>query len=43
VHFASDDMKEVTREGSSDLLIKSPMPGIITKVYKKAGDKVKKG
>lgn len=41
--FESDQMKEVTRQGSSELSLKSPMPGIITKVYKKTGDSVKKG
>lgn len=43
VHFDSDKMKEVKREGSSDLVLKAPMPGIITKVYQKPGTIVKKG
>jgi acetyl/propionyl-CoA carboxylase alpha subunit len=36
-------MKVVKREGNSDLLLKAPMPGIITKVYQKAGNLIKKG
>jgi hypothetical protein len=36
-------MKEVKKEGISDLVLKSPMPGIITKVYQKAGNIIKKG
>ncbi len=43
VHFDSDKMKEVKKEGKSDLLLKAPMPGIITKVYQKPGNKIKKG
>lgn len=43
VHFDSDKMKEVKREGNSDLVLKAPMPGIITKVYQKAGNRIKKG
>ena len=43
VHFDSDKMKEAKREGSSDLLLKAPMPGIITKVYQKPGNVIKKG
>ena len=43
VQFESDKMKEVKKEGISDLVLKSPMPGIITKVYQKAGNIIKKG
>lgn len=31
------------KAGSSELFLKAPMPGIITKVFHKAGDKLKKG
>lgn len=43
IHFDSDKMKEVKKEGKSDLLLKAPMPGIITKVYQKPGSLIKKG
>jgi len=43
IHFDSDKMKEVKKEGKSDLLLKAPMPGIITKVYQKPGNLIKKG
>jgi biotin carboxyl carrier protein len=41
--FASDELKAVEQEGSTDRFCKSPMPGTVTKVYKKVGDLVKKG
>jgi len=43
VHFDSDKIKEVKREGKNELLFRAPMPGIITKVYQKPGAIVKKG
>lgn len=36
-------MKEVKKEGKSDLMLKAPMPGIVTKVYQKPGVLIKKG
>jgi acetyl/propionyl-CoA carboxylase alpha subunit len=36
-------MKEVKKEGKSDLMLRAPMPGIVTKVYQKPGAFIKKG
>lgn len=41
--FESDELKAVKQEGATDRFCKSPMPGTVTKIYKKQGDVVKKG
>lgn len=41
--FESDELRSVEQEGATDRLLKSPMPGTVTKIYRKAGDTVKKG
>lgn len=41
--FETDQLTEVKKTVGSDLSIKSPMPGIITKVFHVVGDKIKKG
>ena len=41
--FESDELKAVEEQGATDRLLKSPMPGTVTKTYRKVGDKVSKG
>lgn len=41
--FESDELRAVEQEGSTDRFCKSPMPGTVTKLYKKQGDIAKKG
>jgi 3-methylcrotonyl-CoA carboxylase alpha subunit len=42
--FQSDEMKALGEgEGSGGSVLRSPMPGTITKIYRKVGDVVKKG
>jgi hypothetical protein len=33
--FVSDELKAFKKEGSTDKFCKSPMPGTVTKIYKK--------
>jgi propionyl-CoA carboxylase alpha chain len=39
----SFSMFEKTDESSSEIIVKSPMPGLLSKMYVKNGDKVEKG
>ena len=41
--FESDSMKAGESEGAGDKALLSPMPGTVTKVFRKAGDQIKKG
>lgn len=41
--FSSDVRKEMKVEAGTELALKAPMPGIVTKVYHRVGDRVKKG
>ncbi len=41
--FESDKLKKVERELNTELVLRSPMPGTITKVFHKVGDVLKKG
>lgn len=41
--FTSDERKVTKQEGNADIFIKAPMPGTVTKIYRKVGDVLKKG
>jgi biotin carboxyl carrier protein len=41
--FASDERKTSKEEGATDIFLKAPMPGTVTKIYKKPGDTLHKG
>jgi biotin carboxyl carrier protein len=43
VVFEEERMKEVERDETAERKLKSPMPGTISKLFVKVGDKIKKG
>ena len=41
--FESERMAEVAKDSSAEKKAKAPMPGTISKLFVKEGDKIKKG